>query len=395
MTNRREFLAQTAVAGIAGGRISMTESQLAGATESGAASASTPRDTALASKSLRILILGGTGFIGPHFVRAALERGHHVAVFNRGKDRADLPETVEHLIGDRNGDLDAIKNRDWNAVFDTAAYIPLWVRTLGQALQGRVKHYTFISTQAVYQFPGAIDESSPVQKYTGTADAYSAFPTPQYGPLKVLCEEEAERQFPGRTLVLRPAAMVGPRDPVGAFIYWPVRMQRGEEILVAGDPLAPVQVADVRDLVEWAVRMAEKAETGVFNAMGPAMPMGQAEMLGGIRAASSVPLTLTWVAVPWLVEQKLSPENNPLYWPTEIGLPGLWRLSNSRACAKGLTFRPLSITVADALAWYQSQPVERQKDLLLGLNGKSGIDDSMTREREILAAWRSRKRQGA
>jgi 2'-hydroxyisoflavone reductase len=397
MTNRREFLTQTAVA--ASGLVSMAESQAPGAAERDSASAATPKSTAVASRPLRILILGGTGFIGPHFVRAAVERGHYVSVFNRGKDKADLPPRIERLIGDRNGDLQSISNRDWDSVFDLAAYIPIWVRTLGQALNGRVRHYTYISSEAVYRYPGARDEQSSVAEYTGATDPYSKAPDSQYGPLKLLCEREAEKQFPRKTLILRPGAIVGSGDSVGAFAYWLVRMERGGEILVAGDPLSQVQLIDARDLAEWAVRMAENADTGAFNAIGPAMALGWGEMLGGIRGTLSVPLKLTWVPVSWITEQKIDSNSNLLYWPSEAGLPGLMSLSNEKALSKGLTFRPLAITATDTLAWYNAQPSDSRGRWLMGFNGPKGMkdtgteEDSRSREQELLVAWHARQKK--
>lgn len=355
-----------------------------------------------ASRTLRILILGGTGYIGPHFVQAAVARGHKVSVFTRDKDRAELPAEVERLIGDRNGDLESIKNRDWDAVFDLATYIPIWVRTLGQSLGARVRHYTFISTESVYQFPGAVDERSAVRKYVGAVDAYSASASPknteEYGALKALCEREAERHFPGKTLVLRPGAILGPgddRDP--HHCYWAIRMKRGGEILVAGDPFARVQMIDVRDLAHWAISMAERSETGVFNAIGPAMPMTYVEMLGGIRGTLSVPLTLTWVSAPWLVEKQAPASYTLRFWPSEADMPGFMHIANEKALSKGLTFRPWSATVASILAWYEALPTERQKDLFSQVRpGDTGsLADFIVREQDILTLWHAQQKKGS
>lgn len=390
MQSRRKFLIQTGISGIVGGLLGPGRSQALPRTAGDPVSPSAQAMTASAAKSLRVLILGATGFIGPHFVRAAVERGHVVSIFSRGRAHADLPSGVERLIGDRNDNLEALKNREWDVVFDLAAYIPLWVRTLGQVLAGRTKHYTFISTEAVYRYPGAVDESSAVQEYTGTVDAYSASPEQQYGPLKVLCEREAERQFPGRTLVLRPGSIVGPNDDRSpAHLYWPVRMQMGGEILVPGDPAAQVQMIDVRDLAEWAVVMAERAQTGTFNGTGPAMPMSWAEMLGGIRGSLAVPLKLTWVATQWLIERKVPGQDQLLFWPTEAGVAGSMQMSNDRARARGLTFRPWSTTVADILAWYDMQSPRRRRKLI---STPGDLTDFMTLEREILAAWHAQRK---
>lgn len=300
MSNRRDFLVTTAAAA---GALLLE----------GARAGSDLPMAATGARRVRVLIFGGTGYIGPHFVRAAVERGHQVSVFTRGKTQADLPPNVERLFGDRDSDLDSIKNRDWDIVFDLAVYGPNWVRTVGRALAGRIKHYTFISTAAVYQLPGPIDETSAVQEYTGAGDPYTGAPADdQYGPLKLLCEREAERQFPGKVLILRPGDIVGPGDNIGVFTYWPVR-QRGGELLVAGDPLARVQLIDVRDLADWAIAMAERAESGVFNAIGPALPIGWGEMLGAMRAPMTAPMKLTWVPTQWVLKQKVAPASNLLY----------------------------------------------------------------------------------
>jgi 2'-hydroxyisoflavone reductase len=345
------------------------------------------------SKPLRILILGGTGNIGPYHVQAALSRGHQVSVFSRGKRPSDFPAEVEMLTGDLNGDLDSIKNRDWDAVLDVATFGPRWIRVLGEALKGRAGHYTFISTDSVYDTPmsnpAGSREGDKVVEYTGTEDPYSITEfreVDEYRQLKVLCEREAEKQFPGEALILRPTFIVGPST--GELTYWPVRMERGGQILAAGDPLADVQLIDVRDMAEWIILMIEQRERGIFNAVGPATPMGFAEMLGAIRGITSAAVSLVWVPVKWLQEQNVPPIwSNPLMWLTEAGIPGLMRVRNDKAIARGLTFRTLSVTAADSLSWYRNQPPDRQSSFLLGLNGVGCVEDSMTRERELLNAW--------
>lgn len=381
MPNRRDFMIQSAAVS------SLLAFHRTGTTQA-AASRSPNR--------LRLLILGGTGFLGSHFVKAALDRGHRVSVFSRGKDAAELPESVERLIGDRSGNLESIKNRDWDAVFDLATYVPGWVRTLGQALSGRVGHYTFISTIITYKYPGAKDENSEVLSYEGTVDPYSfAASTPppgQYGPLKVLCEQEAERQFPGKAIVLRLGHPVGPRERIGALTYWVARMAQGGEILAPGDAYIPVQLIDLRDFAEWAVRMSEEREAGIFNAVGPASSLSWGEMLGALRGAFSVPAFLTWVPIPWLLEQRAPSVGALLFWANESGgTPGIWKLSNEKAKAHGLTYRPLSTTILDTSAWYKSLTTEQQTSALMRWDEKSrALSESMAREREFLAAWHGR-----
>jgi 2'-hydroxyisoflavone reductase len=380
MPNRREFLTKIAIAGVA---CSMR------------ALGYTPRPADTEDDPLRILILGDTGFIGQHFVRAARARGHKVSVFS--KTPVVMPSAVEQLAGDRNGDLGSAQDRDWDAVVDTDTNVPFRVRTLGLALKGRVKHYTFISSIDVYDHPGAnatgTDEKSNVVEYMGATDPYyiTQAEGKQYGPLGVLCEREAEKQFPGRTLIVRPGAVIGPGDPAGAFTYWPVRMEKGGEILAAGDPSVRVQMIDVRDMADWVIRMAEKADTGTFNAVGPALPMTWAEMLGAVRGTSSVPVKLTWVPEAWVQEQLVPLWSCLRFWPSEATTPGSMRMSNDKARERGLTFRPMGVTAADTLAWYKSQHRHLQSQLLLGFTGMFSVEDSMKRERELLHAWHTRQ----
>lgn len=373
--NRRNFLLQTGVAGSL-----LTTSARANPL---------PGTNAGSSRPLRVLLLGGTGYIGTHFAHAATARGHQVAVFSRGKKDSDLPPTAEQLVGDRDHDLRAIQSRDWDAVFDLATYGPGWVRSLGKALKGRVQHYTFISSIMVYQYPGASDEGSKLQSYTGAEDPYTVnTPGDHYGALKVLSEQEAERQFPGKVVVIRPGTIIGPGERFGSLTYWVARMERGGEILAAGDPLSRVQFIDVRDLADWAVRLAEGRKSGTFTAVGPTKPLGWAEMLGGMRAPFAAPTMLTWVPSKWLIERKLHPFNPLLFWPEQAGLPGSTELKNYRACASGLMFRPLHTTIMDTLDWYKALPVEKQQTVVLPFDERSRtLSESMLREAELLCTW--------
>src|SRR5882672_106621 len=214
-------------------------------------------------KSLRILILGGTGFTGPYQVRYALSRGHKVTTFNRGKSHpGELPSEVEQLIGDRNGQLDALKGREWDVVIDNPTTLPVWVRDAAQILKGHVERYVFISTISVYSDksqPGT-DESGALQNYEG-ADAMSETPETLlasnarlYGPLKVKSEREVEKWFSDQALIIRPGLIVGPGDETDRFTYWPLRVALGGEVLAPGEASDPVQFTDVRDLAEWTIR---------------------------------------------------------------------------------------------------------------------------------------------
>src|SRR5467141_4186999 len=217
-------------------------------------------------KPLRSLILGGTGFTGPYQVRYALGRGHRVTTFNRGKTHpGELPSEVEQLVGDRNGKLEALKNRQWDVVIDNPTTLPAWVRDAAQILKGNVERYVFISTISVYADTGqGVDETAPLAKYDGpdpykeTIEAVKASGYKTYGPLKALSEHEVEKWFPGKALIIRPGLIVGPGDPSDRFTYWPVRIDHRGEVMAPGEPSDSVQFIDARDLAEWTIRMVEQ-----------------------------------------------------------------------------------------------------------------------------------------
>ncbi len=340
---------------------------------------------------MNILILGGTGFTGPFQVRYALARGHKVTVFNRGKSHpGELPEGVEQLIGDRNGQLDALRDRKWDVVIDNPTSVPVWVRDAAQILKGNVGRYVFISTISVYADNSKPnDESGALAKYEGadamkeTRDSLIASEFRLYGPLKALSEEEAEKWFPKKTLIIRPGLIVGPGDQTDRFTYWPVRVDRGGEVLAPGDPKDPVQFIDARDLAEWTIRMLENGETGIYNATGPATELGVGDMLGGMKTALNSDAKFTWVNAEFLEEQKVSPWSDmPVWVPPRGEEGGLSRTSVKRALEKGLTFRPLPETARDTLAWFKSQPADWQAKLKAGLTAE--------REAEVLAEWHKR-----
>lgn len=387
MSSRREFLTQVAL----GSTLALA------ATHSGATSS-------LASKPLRILILGGTGNIGPQHVRAAVARGHRVTVFSRGRNVAELPVEVERLLGDRNGNLNSLRGRHWDAVLDIATFGPAWVRTLGETLKGHVGHYTFISTISVYDNPAAnkiTDETSSVLAYHGSADPYSTITTetPDYGALKVLCEQEADRQFPGHALVVRPGYIAGPGDTHAPLPYWVLRMQRGGEVLAPGEPSTPVQFIDVRDLAEWTVRMMEKRGTGIYNAVGPVPATDLAHVIDAARTTAPAPPTVTWVSRSWLSTQKdRDLFSGLLFW--ELNRGTLSGISNTRALARGLTTRSVGTTLADTLHWLERQPP--QTEVLTGFRPKAsgGFEpvrlpwrEYLEHEKALLTAWHAQERK--
>ncbi len=340
-------------------------------------------------KPLRILILGGTGFTGPYQVRYALSRGHRLTTFNRGKTHpGELPNEVEQLIGDRNGKLEALKNRQWDVVIDNPTTLPAWVRDAAQVLKGNVERYVFISTISVYGEPKTgPDETAPTEQYEGadpykeTLEAMKAGGYKTYGPLKALSEREAEKWFPKKTLIIRPGLIVGPRDETDRFTYWPVRIERGGEVLAPGSPDDPVQFIDARDLAEWTIRMVENGETGIYNATGPARPLGVGGMLDEIKAALKSKARFTWVTEDFLTQQKVEPWSDMPVWAGRES--GVSRAKIDRALSKGLTFRPLAETARDTFAWFKSLPQDRQSKLRAGLTPE--------REAEVLAAWHKKK----
>lgn len=363
MHNRRQFLTLS-MAALLMEVVRSASNHVALGRDDGSSNAKEP------GKSLSILMIGGGGFVGSHHVRAAVDRGHRVTVFTRSEKR-DVPKDAEMIIGDRYEGLELIRNRRWDAVVDFAAFAPLGVRALGQAVKD-IGHYTLISTVGVYKRPpdgATLTEDSSLIAFEGTRDPYS-YTGPGAGDewrmLKVLCEQEAELQFPGRALVLRPGYIAGPGEYQGQFAYWTLRMERGGQVLVAGDPALPVQYIDVRDMAEWCIRLVEKRVAGTFNVAGPAASTNLGSFLNAIRQAASTSSSLSWVPASWLAAQADSDLwGKLLYWSAEAdGWGWAMKMSNARALARGLTFRPMSVTRADAVAWYRDQPQQVQDKLL-------------------------------
>lgn len=339
------------------------------------------------AKPLRILILGGTGFTGPHQVRYALARGHRITLFNRGRQPKEWPHEVEQLVGDRNaGDLKALEGREWDVCIDNPTTLPFWVRDAGRVLHGKVKHYIFVSTISAYaQDSAPADESAPVATYAGkdpmaeTLESFHAHGE-LYGPLKAVSEQEAQRQFPHMTTIIRPGLIVGPGDPTDRFTYWPVRLARGGDVLAPGDGSDPVQIIDARDLAEWTIRMAEARTLGTFNATGPEHALNMRDLLATVASAIHSDARITWVAADFLEAQNVAPWSDlPVWVPGQGDTAGFARRSNRKAVAAGLVFRPLSTTASETLAWFRAQSEERQAKLLAGL--------APEREAALLAKW--------
>jgi 2'-hydroxyisoflavone reductase len=332
-------------------------------------------------KRMKLLILGGTVFLGPELVEAALARGHEVTLFNRGKTRPGLFPGLEKLHGDRDGKLDALKGRRWDAVFDTSGYVPRIVRLSAELLAPAVERYLFISSISAYA-DGVKAPVTEESRLAPLADPASEDVRKDYGALKAACERAAEAAMPGRALSIRPGLIVGPGDPTDRFTYWPVRMARGGEVLAPGDGTDPVQVIDARDLAALAVRCAEDRRAGVMNAVGPPGRIDMRGLLAGVGAGVGATPPLTWVEAGFLEGAKVSPWSDLPVWMGR-GDP-LSQCSNARALAAGLTCRPVAGTARDTLAWWRGLPEERRSAPRAGLTA--------AREAEVLAAWHEWKK---
>ncbi len=332
----------------------------------------------VSAKAGRVLILGGTGFIGPHMVRHALDRGHAVTLFNRGRTNPGLFPDVETLIGDRDGGLDALRGLEWDYVIDNSGYVPRLVRDSATLLRDSVGRYLFTSTASVYQFDQ--DELPEDADLVPITDPESEDVNRHYGALKVLCEQTIEEIFGDRGTVVRLHVVAGPGDPTDRFTYWPVRIDQGGEVLAPGDQDNPIQYIDARDLAQFHLHLLEQGTGGTYNAAGPTLDETEmAHFLYGIRAITNSRVSFTWVEDAFLSTRQ-PPVRHPLRFSQNSPARGACRVRAHRGVEAGLRFRPLAVTAADTLAWFQGQPEERRSQLSLNLD----------RDAEILAEWKRR-----
>lgn len=330
-----------------------------------------------AKKPLRLLILGGTGFLGPHLVEIARARGHTLTLFNRGRTRAELFPDIEKLRGDRKGDLRSLEGRSWDAVIDNTGYLPKWVKLSAELLAPRVQQYLFVSSVSVYPddvAPNA-DERTATQKLT-EPDTEEVLK--HYGALKAACERTVEAALVGRATNVRPGLIVGPGDLSDRYTYWVVRMQRGGEVLAPSGPDNPVQVIDVRDLTAWMIHCLEERVVGVFNATGPKETLGG--MLASCRRAGGGDAKVIYAGAAFLKEQKVGHWDDLKDWQSEEG-PGLWQIDSSKAVKAGLRHRSGDATASDTWKWWSALPEERRQRLRAGLTPE--------REKEVLSAWKA------
>ena len=323
---------------------------------------------------MHILLIGGPKFVGRALIDSALNAGHKVTMFNRGKTNADLYPEVEKLRGDRDGELDALKGRAWDAVIDTSGYVPRVVRQSAELLADAVGRYVFISTISVYpEIAGSTEDSTLITLEDETTEEVAK----AYGGLKVLCERAVQDVYGDRALIVRPGLIVGPYDPTDRFTYWVIRAARGGEMIAPENPDYPVQVIDVRDLAGWTLRKTEAGTSGAFNATGPEKPVPFGEMIDTAKQISASDAQSVWVSAEFLAEHEVAPWSQiPLWIPGEA-----WGTVNiDRALAAGMTFRSLADTVRDTLDWVSREP--RPLPLQAGLTPE--------REAELLAAWKNR-----
>jgi len=387
-TDRRRFLKLSAAAGGALGLgLPSLASGMAGASEQ-------RRRVERASKPLSILILGGTGFTGPEQVEYAIARGHSITLLNRNRTRPDFFKgRVEQLIGDLNGDVSALKGKQFDVVIDNPTTAPAWVRNAAQYLKGNTKHYIFISTISAYASDKNVwsDESDPTAPMPAGVDPYTTDTANfgrYYGALKAFSEKEVEKHYPGMNTIIRPGLIVGPLDRSDRFTYWPYRIDKGGDVLAPGDGNDPVQIIDSRDIAEWTIRMAENRTLGTFNATGPVKPLTMAEMLYGIKSVTASGAQLIWVPAAFLAEQKVRPWSNmPVWVPDAPDNAAFSRRSIAKAMAAGLTFRPLAVTAKETLDWNKTRPEAELQTLAEGR--RAGIPAQ--REAELLAAWKAKQ----
>jgi len=324
---------------------------------------------------MKILIIGGTRFLGRHLVNSARARGHEVTLFNRGITNPDIFLSVKKIQGDREKDLDKLLGHRWDVVIDTSGYIPRLVKMSAEALKDAVESYIFISSLSVYAdfSRTGINESSPVGKIDD--ESIEEITNETYGPLKVLCEKAVQDVFGISSLIVRPGLIVGPHDPTDRFTYWPVRVARGGDILAPDRPDAPIQIIDARDLTDFIVELVQQSVSGIFNATGPDYGLTMGTMLETCKQVSGSEANFKWAPVEFLEQNNVSPWSDmPAWIPDQGDGAGFARVDVSKAMNAGLVFSPLKDTIRDTLEWVRTSSAdhewraglkpEREKELL-------------------------------
>jgi 2'-hydroxyisoflavone reductase len=329
-----------------------------------------------------LLILGGTGFIGPHLTEQALARGWKVTHFNRGKHDAEV-ENVETLLGDRKGQLDSLKGRSWDAVVDNTGYIPKYEKMSADLLAPNTGYCLYISSISAYaSFEKPNDESSPRGVLANIDE--EQITNDSYGPMKALCEDYVRQAYGARSSIVRPGYIVGPLDPTDRFTYWPVRVARGGEMAVPGTPADPIQIIDVRDLTRFMMDLVDRRVDGFFNAVTPPGSITMGGLIDSSKRISGADTRATWIDEDFVASVLKPEEINFAPWGPMRGVEAGASLTGIRlSVPQGLTSRPLDDTVRDTLAWHATRPAEKQAQLRSGL--------SVELETKLLAAWNARK----
>jgi 2'-hydroxyisoflavone reductase len=367
----------------------MKRRELLALSAAGAASLALPAWSARKPRPLKILILGGTRFIGLHMTAVAKARGHTLTFFNRGKTKTDRYPEVERIKGDRNGEIDGLKDRQWDVVIDDSGYVPRHARLTAELLAPNVKQYVFVSSISVYpNFSEPRDEKSPVGKLAD--ETIEKVDGETYGPLKALCEQAVEKALPGRTTIIRPGLIVGPEDNTDRFTYWPARAARGGEFIAPGAPTDPFQVIDVRDLAAFAINAVENNYTGTYNLVSNVNEFKFGELTDACVAAARKQAKpaeaprATYLPTEFLEEQKVEPWSEmPVWLPAKGDEAAFAGTSNKAARSRGLRITPIRKTVEDTLAWHLTRPEEERTKL------KAGI--APEKEAAVLAAWKAKK----
>jgi 2'-hydroxyisoflavone reductase len=325
---------------------------------------------------MRILILGGTIFLGRHIIDAAQTHGHEVTIFHRG-EHASHTSSIQELYGNRNDNLRSLENGTWDVVIDTSGYIPRLVRNTAELLRQRIGRYVFISSLSVYpdDIPPNIDESYLVSRLEDTQ--IEEITSDTYGPLKAMCEDVITKMYGNQSLIIRPGLIVGPYDPTDRFTYWPRRITRGGEVLAPERSSIPVQFIDVRDLSKWIISMIEKDGSGVYNATGPDHDLTLGEIFTTAKSFSGSNARFIWTNERFLRDQGVSPWSDLPLWLPEEQFPGFNRINCQKAISVGLTYSPLVETIHSTMEWDTTRPA--------GTTYKAGLGPQ--RESEILAAW--------
>jgi 2'-hydroxyisoflavone reductase len=374
--------------------------------------------------SLRVLILGGTGFLGPACTEAALARGHKITQFTSGRTeerrhaigRASVvPEGVEQLYGNRDPNktaadrkneghadvpsdpnspkgLSQLVGRKWDAVIDTSGFFPRIVKASAELLAPNVKHYLFISSISAYKEFSTpnFDETAALATLADPTTEEMGKDSANYGGAKALCEKAAEEAMPGRVTILRPGYMVGPRDTSGRFLYWPVRASLGGVMIVPGAPADPIQIVDVRDLAVWIVHCLEQSILGIYNVTGPATPLSMEAMVKSVRTGTHSQVEFVWIDNNYLESHGIDGSQFPLYAAPKGDTAGFHRCNCSRALAQGLKFRPLSETAGECLDWYRSLPVALQGAVAPQFAKRPDQAPWLETEKHLLESWNQR-----